>query len=108
MLITENGAAARDVVSKDGSVHDPRRIEHLSSYIAEMEAAAKDGAELIGYCCWSLLDNSEWQEGYAHRFGLVHVDFDTQERRMKDSAFWYQDHIAQFKDRFASKPPIEP
>ena len=93
ILITENGMANIDFVMRDGKVHDPQRIEYLASYLASLERAAEEGIPLIGYCYWSLLDNFEWAAGYDKRFGLVHVDYTTQKRTIKDAGYWYADVI---------------
>lgn len=92
-LITENGRANYDVVSLDGKVHDPCRIDFLQRYLREYKRAADEGIPLKGYFQWSLLDNFEWAEGYNERFGLVYVDYPTGNRIMKDSAYWYSDII---------------
>ena len=94
LLITENGAAFDDVVSADGAVHDAERVAYLSSHLAAVHAAIAQGADVRGYFVWSLLDNFEWAWGYSKRFGIVHVDFATQQRRLKDSAVWYRGVIA--------------
>ena len=94
LYITENGAAFADVVSRDGRVHDPERTRYLNDYLTEALRAKRDGAPLRGYFVWSLLDNLEWREGYARRFGIVHVDFETLKRTIKDSGLWYRDLIA--------------
>jgi beta-glucosidase len=90
-MITENGAAYVDeVVIEDGErrVHDHERLDYLRSHIGEALRAQADGIPLTGYFAWSLMDNYEWARGYAKRFGLVHVDFETQERTLKDSGRW--------------------
>ncbi len=90
LYVTENGMSCHDIVSEDGCVHDPNRIEFLERYIGAMEKAIDDGADVRGYFLWTFLDNFEWDKGYTERFGLVHVDFQTQKRTPKDSAFWYK------------------
>ena len=92
VYITENGRACHDTVSLDGKVHDPDRIDFLARYLHELKRAS-DEIDLRGYFQWSLMDNFEWEKGYAERFGLVYVDFETQKRIMKDSAYWYRDMI---------------
>ena len=92
IYITENGMACHDTVSLDGKVHDPNRIDFLARYLHELKRAA-DEIDLRGYVQWSLMDNFEWEKGYAERFGIVYVDFETQERILKDSAYWYRDVI---------------
>lgn len=92
IYLTENGVSCHDVVSLDGKVHDPNRIDFLARYLQELCRAA-DEIDLRGYFQWSLMDNFEWEKGYSERFGLVYVDFRTQERIPKDSAYWYRDVI---------------
>ncbi len=75
-------------------MHDPQRIDFLSKYLLALEKAVEDGVQIEGYFQWSLLDNFEWYEGYKFRFGLVHVDYQTQKRTPKESAYWYRDVIA--------------
>ncbi len=93
LYITENGMADRDAVGADGAVHDPRRIQYLRAHIAVVEQAIAAGSDLRGYFAWSWMDNFEWGFGYRPRFGLVHVDFTTQQRVPKDSARWYAEVI---------------
>ncbi|MBQ8740605.1 MAG: beta-glucosidase [Clostridia bacterium] len=92
-FVTENGMSAHDVVSLDGKVHDPNRIDFLNRYLVELEKATDDGAEIDGYFLWSFMDNFEWAMGYTDRFGIVYVDYETQERIPKDSAYWYKNWI---------------
>ena len=94
IYITENGMACNDWVSTDGRVHDPQRIDYARRYLRELRRAAADGADVRGYFHWSIMDNFEWAEGYKQRFGLVHVDFQTQQRTPKDSAAWYAKVVA--------------
>lgn len=89
IMITENGMAGIDFVSMDGKVHDPQRIDFLHRYLLCLEKAAEAGIPLIGYQQWSVMDNFEWNHGYDRRFGLIHVDYRTQKRTLKDSALWY-------------------
>ncbi len=91
LYITENGAAFPDIVSEDGQVHDPRRVNYLREHLLQAHAAIEDGVPLAGYFLWSLMDNFEWALGYARRFGIVYVDFATQQRIVKDSGYWYRD-----------------
>jgi beta-glucosidase len=86
--------SAHDAVSLDGKVHDPNRIDFLHRYLLQLEKASDDGAEITGYFLWSFMDNFEWAKGYTERFGIVYVDYATQERIPKDSAYWYRDWIA--------------
>jgi beta-glucosidase len=89
LYVTESGAAFEDVVAADGSVDDPERLTYLAEHLTACGEAIADGVPLRGYFAWSLLDNFEWSWGYGKRFGLVHVDFDTQLRTPKSSARWY-------------------
>jgi beta-glucosidase len=91
--VTENGAAYDDVLDDDGRVRDTRRVAYLEGHIAAVEQAAADGVPVEGYFAWSLMDNWEWAAGYQPRFGIVHVDYATQRRTVKDSGFWYRDLI---------------
>jgi beta-glucosidase len=93
IVITENGLSNTDWVALDGKVHDPQRIDFLHRYIREFKRAAKDGIDAKGYFAWSLMDNFEWGEGYNERFGLIHVDYATQKRTIKDSGYWYKSVI---------------
>jgi beta-glucosidase len=87
LMITENGAAYPGVADED-------RVTFVAGHLRAAHAALAEGVDLRGYFYWSLLDNFEWAEGYAKRFGLVHVDFATQERTLKRSAHWYAGVIA--------------
>ncbi len=93
VYITENGVAYDDPLV-DGAIHDSRRIAYLDSHLRAAQAAIESGVDVRGYFCWSLLDNFEWSHGYSMRFGIIHVDFETQERTPRDSAWWYRDVIA--------------
>lgn len=93
LMVTENGAAFDDVVSDDSAVHDPLREDYLRGHFAAARRAMDRGVDLRGYFVWSLLDNFEWGYGYAKRFGIVRVDFDTLERTVKDSGQWYRELI---------------
>lgn len=94
LLITENGAAYDDYADPEGDVHDPERIAYLRSHLTAVHKALADGVNVRGYFVWSLLDNFEWAFGYGKRFGIVHVDFASQRRTPKDSAWWYANVIA--------------
>ena len=94
MVVTENGAAFSDEVAEDGGVHDAERVEYLRTHVAAVADAVDAGADVRGYFVWSLLDNFEWGYGYDRRFGVVRVDYDTQERILKDSALWYRGLLA--------------
>lgn len=93
IFITENGMANVDLVSADGKVHDPQRIEYLRRYLKNLRRASEEGAEILGYFQWSLMDNFEWAEGYQKRFGLIYIDYETLRRIPKDSFEWYSDTI---------------
>jgi len=87
--ITENGCSYADAPGPDGAVRDQRRIEFYRGYLEALARAIGDGADVRGYHAWTLLDNFEWAEGFAQRFGLVWVDFATQDRTLKESGRWY-------------------
>ncbi len=93
VLITENGLSNSDWVSLDGKVHDPQRIDYTARHLLNFSRAHQDGVPIAGYLHWSILDNFEWGEGMKHRFGMIHVDYRTQKRTLKDSAYWYADVI---------------
>jgi beta-glucosidase len=93
IFITENGLSNQDVISLDGKVHDPQRIDFLSRYLHNYKQAGEDGIDIRGYFHWSLMDNFEWAFGYRERFGLIYVDYATQKRLLKDSAYWYKNVI---------------
>jgi len=90
LYVTENGAAYNDVQEADGAVHDAERTEFLRLHLAAILDAVDDGVNVYGYFYWSLMDNFEWAWGYHKRFGIVRVDYDTQERSLKDSALEYR------------------
>jgi beta-glucosidase len=95
IYITENGAAFFDPpVAEDGRVRDPLRVDYLRKHLTAVHAAMQQGADVRGYMVWSLLDNLEWSLGFTKRFGIVHVDFETQKRTPKDSARYYASVIA--------------
>lgn len=96
VYITENGAAMADVV-QDGMVDDEDRIDYYTGHLNAVNEAMKSGVKVSGYFAWSLMDNFEWAEGYEKRFGLVYVDFETQERTFKNSAKAYQRLLASRK-----------
>ncbi len=95
ILIGENGLASMDWKVLDGTIPDLMRVDFLDRHLHQLQRSIEDGANVIGYHHWTLLDNFEWQEGYRKRFGLVHVDFETQERTPKASYFHYKKWIAQ-------------
>ena len=86
MIIAENGAAYDDAVGPDGAIDDARRIRYLRAHIDAVAEAIAEGADVRGYLVWSLLDNFEWAEGFSQRFGIVHVDYETQVRTPRRSA----------------------
>ena len=94
ILITENGAAYEDAAPTNGIVADPDRLAYLREHLAAVARAAEAGVDVRGYFAWSLLDNFEWEHGYDKRFGIVHVNYETQRRTPKQSAVWYRDLIA--------------
>jgi beta-glucosidase len=93
IYITENGCSFSDGPGADGRVHDERRIRYLHHHLAAAHKAIEFGVPLAGYFLWSLMDNFEWAHGYSQRFGIVHVDYATQKRTVKDSGYWYRDII---------------
>ncbi len=95
VMVTENGMANPDEVDADGAVHDAARTEFLGEYLAGVKRAVKEGIPVLGYQHWSIMDNFEWAEGYGPRFGIVHVDYKTQKRTIKDSGYAYAKIIAQ-------------
>lgn len=93
ILITENGACFKDQLH-NGIVDDLDRINYYEQYLAAMHRSIKEGIQVKGYFAWTLLDNFEWAEGYNTRFGLIHVDFNTQLRTIKNSGYWWRDFLA--------------
>ena len=90
LYMTENGYSGTDWVAEDGRVHDPQRIDFMCRYLKQLRKAIDDGTDMRGYFHWSVLDNLEWAEGFGQRFGLIHVDFTTLARTLKDSAHFYR------------------
>jgi len=93
IYVTENGASYSDGPDSTGRIRDQRRLEYLRSHLEAAHRSIQSGVPLVGYYAWSLLDNFEWALGYEQRFGIVWVDYATQERTPKDSALWYRDVI---------------
>jgi beta-glucosidase len=93
IYITENGASSADVLTPDGHVYDSDRVMYLRNYLTQLHRAVSEGVPVRGYFCWSLLDNYEWADGYAYRFGIHYVDFKTQKRTPKMSAHFYKEVI---------------
>jgi beta-glucosidase len=94
IVISENGATFPDTVLPDGRVDDVERQSYIQRHLAAAADAIEAGVPLVGYFVWSLLDNFEWALGYGTRFGIVHVDYETQRRTVKSSGQWYRDLIA--------------
>ena len=92
VYITENGAAFKDALVS-GHIHDQKRIDYFHDHLAKLSKAIDAGANVKRYYAWSLMDNFEWEHGYSQRFGLYHVDYDTQIRTLKDSGKWYRELI---------------
>jgi beta-glucosidase len=92
IYVTENGGAFKDHLV-NGGVHDPLRKDYIVRHIAAVSDAIRQGVGMAGYMVWSLLDNFEWASGYEKRFGIVHVDYATQKRTLKDSALWYRSFL---------------
>ena len=88
IYVTENGAAFRDEVTPDRKIHDVKRLGYLKEHIRQAHRAMREGVPLRGYFAWSTLDNFEWAYGYSKRFGVIHVDFETQRRTIKDSGYF--------------------
>ncbi|GAG58474.1 unnamed protein product, partial [marine sediment metagenome] len=93
IYITENGAAFNDTLSEEKQIKDVERIDYIKRHLMKIADLNQQGADIRGYYLWSLMDNFEWTYGYSKRFGIVYVDFKTQERILKDSALWYKDVI---------------
>jgi beta-glucosidase len=98
VYITENGCSTDDVMAPDGAVDDQPRIRYLDGHLRALHEAITAGVDVRGYLTWSLIDNFEWAEGYSQRFGIVHVNFATQQRTPKASFSWYRDFIAAQRD----------
>ncbi|MDN3676300.1 GH1 family beta-glucosidase [Flavobacterium paronense] len=97
ILITENGASFPDELI-DGIIDDHHRRHFLKSYLEQVLRAKKISAKLAGYFVWSLTDNFEWGEGFKQRFGLIHVDYDTQKRTVKNSGWWYKQFLEEVEE----------
>lgn len=90
IFITENGICVADAPDFDGRVRDPRRIQYIQDHLIQVNKAIAKKLPVEGYFVWSLMDNFEWAYGYNYRFGIIHTDFSTQKRTIKDSGYWYQ------------------
>ncbi|ONK66357.1 uncharacterized protein A4U43_C06F6890 [Asparagus officinalis] len=97
IILAENGMDDPGNITLPGGLHDTKRINYFKSYITELKRAVDDGANVIGYFAWSLLDNFEWTKGYTSRFGLVYVDFENLKRYPKMSAYWFRDMLERKK-----------
>lgn len=93
IIVTENGAAYKDKL-QDGRIEDTDRIKYLQDHIAQVLRAKMEGVKVNGYFVWTLMDNFEWAEGFTPKFGLVHIDFKTQQRIVKDSGKWYAQFLS--------------
>lgn len=93
IIITENGAAFADTVT-NGKIFDIKRTHYIQDHLEQILKAKNDGLNVEGYFVWSLTDNFEWAEGYNARFGLIHVDFETQKRTIKNSGLWFKDFLS--------------
>jgi beta-glucosidase len=93
IYITENGAAFPDTVNADGEVDDPSRLSYIKSHLEMVNKSIHIGIPVKGYFAWSLMDNFEWGFGYSKRFGIIHIDYQTQKRTLKSSAKWYRKAI---------------
>src|SRR5690606_6341013 len=89
LVVTENGAAYPDVVGPDGQIEDTDRLHYIDQHLRAVKDAMDAGADVRGYLVWSLMDNFEWALGYSKRFGVVRVDYETQQRTVKASGSWY-------------------
>ena len=92
-VVTENGLCNLDWIALDGKVHDAQRVDYIHRYLIGLKRAGAEGYPISGYFYWSIMDNFEWAEGYRPRFGLIHVDYETQRRTIKESAHWYREVI---------------
>ncbi len=92
ILVTENGAYFKDELV-NGVINDTRRIQYFRDYLGAMLQAKQEGVKVKGYFAWTLMDNFEWSEGYQSRFGLIHVDFNTQLRTIKNSGYWWRNFL---------------
>ena len=95
IIITENGTCVADGVDEDGNVRDPRRLQYIQDHLVQVHTCIQKGIPIAGYLVWSLMDNFEWARGYSKRFGVVYVNFETQQRIIKQSGLWYSQVIRQ-------------
>ena len=106
MFVTENGGAFKDTLI-NGRVHDDDRTAYIAQHIAAVSEAMQQGVRMSGYMVWSLLDNFEWASGYEKRFGIVHVDYATQKRTLKNSALWYRRFLTEFAGSVKPSAPLK-
>jgi len=92
IIVTENGSCFKDELI-NGEVDDVQRIQYFKDYLQAMLKAKEEGVNVTGYLAWTLMDNFEWSEGYKARFGLIHVDFETQLRTIKNSGYWWRSFL---------------
>jgi beta-glucosidase len=92
IIVTENGAYFKDELV-NGVINDVQRIQYFQDYLKAMLKAKQEGVNVKGYFAWTLMDNFEWSEGYKPRFGLIHVDFKTQLRTIKNSGYWWRNFL---------------
>jgi beta-glucosidase len=104
IAITENGAAFEDPAARNGIVEDPERVAYFEGHTDAVARAIGDGVDVRSYFAWSLMDNFEWSRGYSKRFGIVHVDYETQRRTVKRSGEWYRDLIARTREARHATP----
>jgi beta-glucosidase len=93
ILVTENGAAFRDELV-NGEINDLKRLDFIQQHLRQVLRAKREGVKVEGYFIWSFIDNFEWAEGFRPRFGLVGVNYATQERTVKASGKWYSEFLA--------------
>jgi beta-glucosidase len=106
LYVTENGGAFKDQIV-DGLIKDGERTDYIARHIDAVGDAIRQGVRMEGYMVWSLLDNFEWASGYEKRFGIVHVDYETQRRTPKASALWYRDFLRRQKALHAKRAEAE-
>ena len=105
LYVTENGGAFKDRL-EDGRIHDHQRTDYIARHISAVAEAIRQGVPMAGYMVWSLMDNFEWASGYEKRFGIVHVDYATQQRTLKDSALWYRNFLQQRHAQRRQRQPV--
>jgi beta-glucosidase len=93
LIVTESGVCYRDFLTANKTINDNERTDYHSKIIWNILKAKKEGVKVDGYFVWSLTDNFEWKEGYQPRFGLIYVDYETQDRYLKDSGKWFKEFL---------------